>query len=151
VPRLHDIGRSGWWVGAAILGEIAVIAAAFAFLPLEGVPIVLGIYGLLAIVWLVVLGIIPGESTANRFGKPTAPGLSFGRPAAEDRRPARVAPHEDRDDQEERREDQQGDPGDDDVERPHRDVGGARRVGLARGDPAGARQVQDAVFLQYAV
>jgi uncharacterized membrane protein YhaH (DUF805 family) len=79
VPRLHDIGQSGWWVGGMIIAEIAVMIAALASLPEDQALAVLGLFGLLILVGLVVLGALPGQPGPNRFGPPPAPGLSFGR------------------------------------------------------------------------
>jgi uncharacterized membrane protein YhaH (DUF805 family) len=81
VPRLHDIGLSGWWFGGALLLEIAVVAASFILLPLAQAPIPIGIFVLVAAVALIWLGTKPGEPGANRFGEPPSPGLSFKRAA----------------------------------------------------------------------
>jgi len=81
VPRLHDIGRSGWWVGGVIIAEIAVVAGALIALPEDEAMIVLGLFVIVVAILLVVLGAISGQAGANRFGGAPAPGLSFGRPA----------------------------------------------------------------------
>src|ERR1700741_4457841 len=35
VPRLHDIGRSGWWVGGVFIAEIAFTVGALVALPAD--------------------------------------------------------------------------------------------------------------------
>lgn len=82
VPRLHDVGRSGWWVaGLFLLEAIYVVVAIFApdelGLQLEG-PI-----ALLTLVPVLCLGLVRGEPVANRFGEPPAPGMQW-RPKAKD-------------------------------------------------------------------
>ena len=79
VPRLHDIGRSGWFVLIGIAIEAAGLAIGFAFFPVAQVPAVLGAAMLVIIGLLIWLGTIPGEADANRWGEPPAPGLSFAR------------------------------------------------------------------------
>lgn len=79
VPRLHDIGQSGWWVGGMIIAEAVVMIAALASLPEDQVLAVLGLFGLLILIGLVALGALPGQPGPNRFGSPPAQGLSFGR------------------------------------------------------------------------
>ena len=81
VPRLHDIGLSGWWFGGALLLEFAVVAASLLLLPLSSFLAVFGIFGLAAICVLIWLGIKRGDPDANRFGEPPSPGLSFGKKA----------------------------------------------------------------------
>jgi uncharacterized membrane protein YhaH (DUF805 family) len=79
VPRLHDIGQPGWWVGGAIIAEIAVLATAFAALAPDAAMVVMGLFVLLILVGLVVLGALPGQKGTNKYGAEPAPGLSFGR------------------------------------------------------------------------
>lgn len=79
VPRLHDIGRSGWYVLAFVLVEIVGLVVALTTLPLESA--VSGLWWVTA-VWIALalgLGFIPGESSANRFGEPPAPGIQWGK------------------------------------------------------------------------
>ncbi len=81
VPRLHDIGKTGWWAGAAILVEFVVVFAALPFaLAANQEDILLIVGGLLAIVFLVLmvwLGCVPGQEGVNAYGEPPPPGLSF--------------------------------------------------------------------------
>ena len=81
VPRLHDIGMSGWWAGGAIIAELIVVAASFLLLPLSVFPIVMGVFVLAIAVAMIVLGLKAGDPGANRFGEPPPAGLSFGRKA----------------------------------------------------------------------
>ena len=75
VPRLHDIGRSGWWVGGFLVAEMAIVAASFALLPLEAVPIPSGIFLFIVFGLMIWLGTISGQPEANRYGEPPAPGF----------------------------------------------------------------------------
>ncbi len=64
VPRLHDIGRSGWWAGGLIIAEIAVVAGALIALPEDEAMVVLGLF------------VIVGRTTARDPGCDTGPGRS---------------------------------------------------------------------------
>jgi uncharacterized membrane protein YhaH (DUF805 family) len=79
VPRLHDIGWSGWWAGGVIIAEIAVVAGALASLPEDSALVVMGLFVFAVGILLIVLGLIPGQVGTNRFGAAPAPGVSFGR------------------------------------------------------------------------
>ena len=79
VPRLHDIGRSGWYVLAFVLVEIVGVIVAFTTLPLESAASGLWWVTLVWIALALGLGLIPGESSANRFGEPPAPGIQWGK------------------------------------------------------------------------
>ena len=71
VPRLHDIGKSGW-IAAAFL------ALEFVLMLLSAVNmVVMGIYVLSMAGLLVWLGCIPGEATANKWGEVPEPGVQF--------------------------------------------------------------------------
>ena len=69
IPRLHDIGRSGWIVGGVIAGEFVAIFGALlsgggsVAIAITGGLIVLIVAGLA--IWL---GLIPGESGPNKWG-----------------------------------------------------------------------------------
>ena len=77
VRRSHDRNMSGWWYGASALFGLGLMIAAVA-LELSGIPegqtetLILGGLSLaqLAIwlVFLVILGFLPGTRGANRFG-----------------------------------------------------------------------------------
>ncbi|HEX9808102.1 MAG TPA: DUF805 domain-containing protein [Alphaproteobacteria bacterium] len=73
VRRLHDIGRSGWWLllmFAPLLGAIATGVAAVSLRAPEMWPLMtaLGVAQLVGIVILVVWALRRGEPAPNRFG-----------------------------------------------------------------------------------
>jgi uncharacterized membrane protein YhaH (DUF805 family) len=71
IPRLHDIGRSGWWaVGLFIAG--AHVESLFSTGPeiFPGSNLIAIILAVLLAVALVVLGALPGQPGANKFGAP---------------------------------------------------------------------------------
>jgi uncharacterized membrane protein YhaH (DUF805 family) len=76
-PRLHDIGRSGWWVAAPLaLGYVGGLAAAL-LLPSETAKTVIGSIPPIIPLLFVWLGVMPGDPEANGFGDPPPPGLQF--------------------------------------------------------------------------
>ena len=79
VPRLHDIGKSGWFVLIGILVELAGLIIGISFFTLAEVPAILGVPAIIIVGLLIWLGSIPGNPKANRWGEPPAPGLSFTR------------------------------------------------------------------------
>ncbi len=80
VPRLHDIGKSGWLVlwplGLELVGGIGAII----FLPRETALQVVGLVMLIIAGLMIWLGCIPGQGSENRFGPPPASGIQLGRP-----------------------------------------------------------------------
>lgn len=72
VPRLHDIGRSGWWVVAPALGEFIPLIGLF-FIPMNYSSILT--YLSILILWgfFIWLGTVPGQSGPNRFGEQPRP------------------------------------------------------------------------------
>ena len=80
VPRLHDIGRSGWLVLWPILFEVGGAIAAFTLLPLATATAAMGVVVLVIATLLIWLGCIPGQPTANKFGDPPTPGLGRRKP-----------------------------------------------------------------------
>ncbi len=85
VPRLHDIGRTGWLVLAPLALEIAAAVGLF-ILPQDDGYVVFGVAVLIILGAMVWLGVIPGEPEANRFGDPPPPGVQFRR------RPKKIDP-----------------------------------------------------------
>jgi len=80
VPRLHDIGRSGWIAGGVFLVEIAVITAAALLLQDEdGILAVAGVMALVIAGLLIWLGCIPSDRVSNAYGGQPGPGIGFGR------------------------------------------------------------------------
>ncbi|MFT4255267.1 MAG: DUF805 domain-containing protein [Caulobacter sp.] len=77
VPRLHDLGRSGWWAGGFFIIETALIFGGGFILPPQAYQSALGLVVLLLAGLLVWLGALPGKSAENRFGPPPPKGLSF--------------------------------------------------------------------------
>jgi uncharacterized membrane protein YhaH (DUF805 family) len=75
VPRLHDLGKSGWWVLIPLAIELVAAVAAIAALSLEDAYIVFGGVFLAMAGFVVVLGLIPGQPHANRFGEPPKSGF----------------------------------------------------------------------------
>jgi uncharacterized membrane protein YhaH (DUF805 family) len=76
IPRLHDIGRSGWWVAAPLTLEIGGLAAAL-LLPDETSKTVIGSIPPIILLLFAWLGVVPGDIDANGFGDPPLPGLQF--------------------------------------------------------------------------
>lgn len=78
--RLHDTGRSGWWISGPLAAVFAVLfvfpaSIVFAFLSLAAIGPVLLIAGVLFVVALVFCA-LPGEAGPNAWGEPPAdPGL----------------------------------------------------------------------------
>jgi len=83
VPRLHDIGWSGWWAAGIIVLEVVILVGAALALPSDDLLVVAGIYAFGIAGFLIFLGLIPGQATSNRFGERPAPGISFGRKSAD--------------------------------------------------------------------
>ena len=79
VPRLHDIGKSGWFVLIGIGVEILGIIIGFSFFSFEDAQGVTGLATLVIAGLLVWLGAIPGDPKANAWGEPPAPGLQLRR------------------------------------------------------------------------
>jgi len=74
IPRLHDIGRSGWLTLVPITIEIVGMVAALP-LPLETAKTVMGVLVLTIGALMIWVGVIPGQLSSNRFGEPPPPGL----------------------------------------------------------------------------
>jgi uncharacterized membrane protein YhaH (DUF805 family) len=80
IPRLHDIGRSGWWYLPILVGSILIALVGIQMGGLEAAQIALGLYTLLVLALFGLLALIPGQPTANKWGEPPAPGISWKRP-----------------------------------------------------------------------
>ena len=79
IPRLHDIGLSGWIAAGVFGAEIVCAIAAFSLLPMDLALAAMGLFVIAVGLLLIVLGTLPGQKLANRFGLPPAAGLRFGR------------------------------------------------------------------------
>jgi uncharacterized membrane protein YhaH (DUF805 family) len=79
VPRLHDLGLSGWW-SAPPLAVVGLFGLAYA-LNQDSVIFLLAVtvVFLVSVALLIWLGAVPGQRDPNRFGNPPAAGLRFGK------------------------------------------------------------------------
>jgi uncharacterized membrane protein YhaH (DUF805 family) len=82
VPRLHDIGRTGWWAGGAFILELVLagamlVAATQHLISLDTMMAIFGIFTLVVAGLLIYLGTMPGDVADNRFGEPPRAGLSY--------------------------------------------------------------------------
>jgi len=75
VPRLHDIGKSGWFVLIGVAVEIGGIALG-SFFPLEQMRGILVLTTLALFGLMVWLAFIRGEPGPNRWGKAPEQGLT---------------------------------------------------------------------------
>lgn len=80
VPRLHDIGKSGWLVLWPIGLELLGVISAVVFLPPQQVFVVGGLIVLVIVGLMTWLGCIRGEGGENRFGPPPLPGIGWRKP-----------------------------------------------------------------------
>ena len=69
IPRLHDIGRSGWLVLWGVAIEVVGLIASFVLLPQESVQVGMGLTVLVLGVVILILGLIPGDKGANKYGE----------------------------------------------------------------------------------
>jgi uncharacterized membrane protein YhaH (DUF805 family) len=81
VPKLHDIGRSGWFVLIGVALELAGLVIGFSFFSLETAKAVTGVAVLAMAGLLVWLGTVRGDPNANRWGDPPPSGIQFRRRA----------------------------------------------------------------------
>ena len=69
--RLHDVGRSGWWIGAGIIG-LAAGGALIASVAIAGNGIALAaVFGIAALAWAImifVFAVTRGEAGPNAYG-----------------------------------------------------------------------------------
>lgn len=78
IPRLHDIGRSGWWAAGVVLFEwVFAFGLIYLFPSVEQASIAMGVLVLAILGLLIWLGAIRGQIEDNRFGPPPKPGLSL--------------------------------------------------------------------------
>ena len=76
VPRLHDLGKSGWWVLVPFGMEAVAIVGGIEALP-GGTDVVFAGALLIVAGFIILLGLIPGEPQANRFGEPPKSPFAF--------------------------------------------------------------------------
>ena len=78
VPRLHDIGRSGWVAVGVVLAEIVVLLGAVMLnVDDETFELLAGLTVLVIAGLLIWLGCIPSDKVSNRFGYEPTPGIGF--------------------------------------------------------------------------
>jgi uncharacterized membrane protein YhaH (DUF805 family) len=77
IPRLHDLGRSGWWAGGVFIALMALFFGGGFVLPPQALQNALGVAVLVLPGLLVCLGALPGQKADNAFGPPPPKGLSF--------------------------------------------------------------------------
>jgi uncharacterized membrane protein YhaH (DUF805 family) len=65
VRRLHDLGRTGWWVAGIVIGDIAISAAA---VEIPAVIWASAMPELFVLAALLGIGFLPGDRGENRFG-----------------------------------------------------------------------------------
>lgn len=82
VPRLHDIGWSGWWALLLLVGEFGAIAFGSFAGGADGILIAVGLFVIATVVCLILLSFIPGQPETNRWGDPLPPGIHWKRPKA---------------------------------------------------------------------
>ena len=70
VPRLHDLGKSGWWVLIPLGIEVIALVIAFSGFSADRTDAIFGGVFLAIAGFVVALGLIPGQPHANRFGEP---------------------------------------------------------------------------------
>jgi len=70
VPRLHDMGRSGWWVLIPLSAELVALVVTFTAFRSDDASMIFGGVFLAIAMFVAVLGLIPGQPHANRFGEP---------------------------------------------------------------------------------
>jgi uncharacterized membrane protein YhaH (DUF805 family) len=68
--RLHDLGKSGWWVLIPLSVELGAVIVAIAAFSTEDDYALLGGAFVAIAAFVLVLGLIPGQPHANRFGEP---------------------------------------------------------------------------------
>ena len=84
VPRLHDIGRAGWWALVVLVLEFAAGMAIGKFLPPAQMMTGIGAIAVLVLALTILVGSVRGDAGPNRFGAQPADGISYSadRPAA---------------------------------------------------------------------
>ena len=81
VPRLHDIGKSGWWALGVLAVEFLAGMAIGKFLPPEQLLSAITATALVVVALAILLGCLPGQGEPNRYGPVPASGLSYTEPA----------------------------------------------------------------------
>lgn len=75
--RLHDLGWSGKWLAVPLgVAVLVLVPAAAGLIPGAVAVPLFTILAAATAIWLIVLGLVPGQPGANRYGGP--PGRGFG-------------------------------------------------------------------------
>ena len=74
IPRLHDIGKSGWYVLIGVALEIGGLVVG-SFFGLEEMKGIAGLAVLVVFALMIWLGFIRGEEGPNQWGEAPEPGL----------------------------------------------------------------------------
>jgi uncharacterized membrane protein YhaH (DUF805 family) len=69
IRRLHDIGKSGWWILLPLGPWIVMGIFMFVFWP---IAVIAGLAGLICSAYLIYLYVQPGAAEPNQFGPQTA-------------------------------------------------------------------------------
>ena len=77
VPRLHDMGKSGWIVGAVLVGYLAFVLIMATSLNADLISASAGIVAIGMAFVLVYLGLTPGDPGENRYGEQPSPGINL--------------------------------------------------------------------------
>lgn len=77
VPRLHDIGKSGWVFLVGLAVELIGVIASFTLLSGDDLYVGLGVTTIAIACLVVWLGLIPGEAEVNRFGPAPPSGVTL--------------------------------------------------------------------------
>lgn len=79
IPRLHDLGRSGWYALGILLIEIVGLVVILSQLPFDQTSVGIGIMAIVMLVVAIGLGLVPGQAGPNRFGAQPKPGIQWGK------------------------------------------------------------------------
>ena len=70
--RHHDRNRPGWWT---IIAMVCAIPTGILFK-------IIGLHGIIVILWIVFFGCLPGDAGKNRYGPPPKPLFKFKKESA---------------------------------------------------------------------
>ena len=79
VPRLHDLGYSGWWALSLVALEIVFLGSVLLMGGSEAILIWSGLFVIAALLGLIVVALIPGEKGSNRWGDAPPRGIQWKR------------------------------------------------------------------------
>jgi uncharacterized membrane protein YhaH (DUF805 family) len=79
IPRLHDIGKSGWWFGGAVIAEIVLTLLVLVTLSTDTAETALGALVFVFACPLIWLGAVRGDPYSNPYGEPPTGTLNWQR------------------------------------------------------------------------